>query len=428
MYYSLENLGNYSRYDLMRVSFDGKEFMFWKKKNGPPVTEVLVVLDGQSAERVPVLDGKVILSLDKIMGNGKGNPRDLRDAILIFQRVTKNDKIRIKFLISNNEQKEIIERVCHSLGVSYEIENANLAIKGMEEEMIKQAQNMRAGDGQMIEKYDNGQLKQITVQDGKAYENNGMLNTEEEKVSLLREWMKDPVKRDKLSRMSVEARDEWLTRTVLASRKEYRMESANEQIADDKVGELAMNKVSQEDGLVNTELGVVQNNVSNANQYSAVEQHGDNVQLVNPDVQHSYISSSGISSNTSSGNEVSESHNINTNVEDEQSRSIEDQVFYISPENVVYDSQDNQIGMLGQDYGIDYNDNVLLKNGEKIGYIGDYKDMGQAQSNAHAKPVVRTLKKPELDKNAGMVSLPVIIFILSALLLIGSAILLFVVD
>ena len=77
-------------------------------------------------------------------------------------------------------------------------------------------------------------------------------------------------------------------------------------------------------------------------------------------------------------------------------------------------------------YELDYDKNCIIKYGNFEGYIGDYKDMGKGNVNVYEKPKVRTLEKQ--DKSSGMVSFPVIVFILSALLLIGSVILLFLVD
>ena len=245
---------------------------------------------------------------------------------------------------------------------------------------------------------------------------------------MLREWLRDPAKSEALCKMSVDERDQWLTRTVLEGRKEYRLESANEVVVTGKASEIAVNKASGEDGLVNTELGIVQNGVYNSIKYSMVEEDSENIRVVNSSIKNSQISADGVSSSVSTGTYLGEYTDTTLHDKGGQTRNIGNQVFYISSEAQIYDSNNQVVGILGQGYSVDYNDNTLLKDGNKIGSIGDYKDMGREQSNVYEKPKVRTLEKKEQEKSAAFVSLPVIIFILSALLLIISSVLLFIVD
>lgn len=426
MNYNVVPLNGGSQFDLNGVRFDGKSFMFWKKK-GQPITEIVVIFN-KKYENISVRDGVAILSLKGLM-----NYSDLKEAIQIFKKIIGDSKIQFSFIVGNENEQKVAEALGSELGIAYTIQNINQVVnqtKVMEEEIKNQ--ELSAGNSQMIEKYDYGVLKQISVDKNKgiAYENNGLLNSEEEKISLLHQWMQDPVMAEKLSRMSVEARNELLTQSVMANRTENRLEKASEQRANDTVGEMAVNKAIREDGLVNTTLGIIQNNASNLNQYSVVEKDGENVQLVNAEVRKSMINTSGISSVSGTSESTVDSYqgNVQTHELEGQSKQLET-ILYFDEEYNILNEEGEKIGKLYQGgYEYDSNNNSILKNGQVIGYVGDYKNMERSNSNVYKKPKIHTLKKPEREKSAAFVSLPVIIFILSAILLIVSAVLLFVVD
>jgi hypothetical protein len=243
--------------------------------------------------------------------------------------------------------------------------------------------------------------------------------------------MQDPVKAEKLTRMSENARNDLLTRTVLAGRKQHRLENASQQLASDKAGEAAISVAKQDGGLVNTELNIVQHTDSRLNQYSAVERSGDNVQVVNPSVINAQISTGGLSGGSIAGGSGDLFHNYEEPTmegKEIQQREVESQVFYIDENNYLLDSNGQVIEKLGNGvYGIDYDTNSITKNGKIAGSIGDYKDMGKADT--YNKSNVRVLRKlPDDNKSAAFISFPVIMFVLSTLLLIGSVLLLFVLD
>ena len=428
MNYKIIPLGGDSRFDLNGVRFDGKSFMYWKKKSGIPIKQVSVVFD-KKHENIPVQDGVMILSL-----KGLQNYSDLEQAIQIFMEATQMYQVSFQFIVENEMERKMAEELGSRLQLSYGIQQENLqAVKKMEESIQKQNNsNLSMGGNQMIETYQNGKLNQYTVSDGVAYENRGMLTSEEEKVSLLREWMKDPVKALELSNLSEEARNDLLNQTVMANKKKHYLEDASQQKSYDQVGEVAIQTASREGGMVNGELGIIQNQPSNANQYSVVEKEGDNVRVVNPNVVNFRGSTTtGISnSNSDNRNQLDASSIVNQEEQQEQQRDVE-QVFYIDEDYHLYDSNGKLIGKVGVDgYMPDYSNNTLLKNGQLIGYIGDYKDLGKNQQNVYNKPKVKTFKKETFhsEKSAAFIRLPVIIFVLSALLLIASIILLFVVE
>ena len=54
--------------------------------------------------------------------------------------------------------------------------------------------------------------------------------------------------------------------------------------------------------------------------------------------------------------------------------------------------------------------------------------MGRGNDNVYSKPNVRVLKKDMDNKSSGFAALPVIMFVLSALLFVGALIFLFVLE
>lgn len=175
-----------------------------------------------------------------------------------------------------------------------------------------------------------------------------------------------------------------------------------------------------EGGLYNSELRIVRNNVSNENKYSTVEESVGQVQVVNPNVSNASINSSGISNNFGGRTEEGV---IDENVQTREKLGE----YYLDEQYNIYNSDGNIIGRVGQNgVWVDYNTNTLVVNGKLVGYVGDYKDMGKSLESLNKNNV--RVKKKEENKSAAFVSLPVIMFILSAMLLVGSIILLFVLE
>ena len=426
MNYQIVPLGAYGEFVLNGVRFNGKSFMYWKKNNTTNIREVIVIFD-KKYENVEVRDGVMVLSL-----KGLNNYQDLINSVSILLQILNANQINIQlhFVVDNENHKQVAEALGRNFGVSYVVQDVNQnreqQLQTMEEQ-LKKNPDLTAGGSQMIDTSN----KKINIHDGSGYENNGLLNSEEEKVSLLREWMQDPVKAEELTRMSEKARNDLLTRIVLAGRKQHRLENASQQLASDKAGEVAISVAKQDGGLVNTQLNIVQHTDSRLNQYSAVERSGDSVQVVNPSVINAQISTGGLSGGSIAGGSGDLFHNYEEPTmegKEIQQREVESQVFYIDENNYLLDSNGQVIEKLGNGvYDIDYDTNSITKNGKIAGSIGDYKDMGKADT--YNKSNVRVLRKlPDDNKSAAFISFPVIMFVLSTLLLIGSVLLLFVLD
>lgn len=427
MGYSVVPINTNNQYEVYGVSFENKKFMYWKNKSSQLDKEVMVIFN-QSYGNVSVVDGMVILSLA-----GLSNYADIRNAMMIFkQGILKNQSVQVQFVVGNENEQKIAESLGREIGGNYTIRNVNKRVQAVEEKLEMSRSNELSASGSQNISVERGGIQNYTIQGNHVYDNNDTLSIEEQKRLKLEEWKKDPVKWQQISGLSEQALEEALMQAVTIGKKEHRLEGASEQVSQNRVGQAAIDRAGQEDGRVNAELGIVQNNVANSNQFSAVEQRGDGVQIVNPSVTSSQISSNGTITSSGTSSSVDSSYvgqDIQLTTQEEQQREVEKE-FYIDDEYNIYGVNGQLVGRVGQDgYMPNYNDNTLLKDGQVIGVIGDYKNMGRGNSNVYVKPQVRTLKKPGIQEDrAAFVSFPVILFVLSAMLLIVSGILLFIVD
>ena len=181
--------------------------------------------------------------------------------------------------------------------------------------------------------------------------------------------------------------EEELSNTVLdaiareGNRKKYYLESARDQVATNKMGAVAGMVATQNEGIVNEEIGVVRNGSKKTDEINTVEQVGNQVNVVTPEVNTATVSNNNA---TVSNNSVSSYGFNHQSTNDYNSQSL-----------------DNPNGNI-------------------------YEDKKQEREPIKAiYPKKRILTKPNEHKSSGMVRLPIIIFIISGLLLIASAIIFF---
>lgn len=432
MNYNVVSLNGGNQFDLSGVRFDGKSFIFWKNKSTQKVTEVVVIFDQKYASQ-KLRDGVVILSLQ-----GLKDYKDIMKALMIFKDIVKNFNIQFHFIVGSEQEEKMAQTLGANLGLSYFVQNINKKeeqrqeqnLKQMEEEIKSQSsRDLSTGGDKIVEKYDNGVLRQITVHGDTAYENVDYLNTEEKKMSLLKEWMKDPKRAYELSKLSTEARNELLMQAINYNNKGYRLESASELSGQSEVADLTKDTTGKVDGKGNTELGVG----LSSNRVFAVERQGDNATLVNPTVKNVEINSNGINVGVNSGTSV---NSDSTYIEEEDVQGREGNVdvdkYYLDGDGYIYKGSnlDNAIGKDGDgDFEVIYNENekILFENSVSKGNIMDYP-MNLGKQNTKGKTLV--YKKERMDmrssnKSGGFVNLPIIIFVISFLLLVGSGIILF---
>ena len=193
-------------------------------------------------------------------------------------------------------------------------------------------------------------------------------------------------------------------------KKKYDLESKDKVASLDARGSAIINATGM-DSKINTELGMSMNDPSERsdNSFKAVEASGDNYRVVNPSVSEVYGNDVIMESNSS----------IQSDITSEEVEKKEEEVYYLdSYSGEIYNKDGKVIGMIGNEFSIDSNDNYLIqKNGEKnvkLGPIDDINNLGK--SNDMDRPKVRRLEKPiDLDNAAfvNMNSFIVLITILS---------------
>lgn len=160
------------------------------------------------------------------------------------------------------------------------------------------------------------------------------------------------------------------------------------------------------------------------------------VRIVNPTVTNTSINSQvGINNTTTSsyGYQTQDANPTNEqaasiNEEQIESREVINTYYLESDGKTIIDTNDNVIGTIGTDGYLNYNDN-LYQNGQLIGKLGEKsqnKSNFKDKTKVHVyKPETPSYPNHQKEKNAAFISLPVIIFIISLILLIGSGIILF---
>ena len=436
---------------------------YWKNINSSNINNVIVILN--NSDNIRIKNNQICISLD-----GINNINDIKVILSIFSREIQKmgidvTRIRFIFIIDNDKQREDISVVVRDLGISafFEVNN-NVKRDNVQEEAKKRIENLESEklrDGK-------GKIDSITVGD-KKYSvdsenktihadsgNNGLLSDLEKKKMLLEELMKDPKNRQMLSEMTAEELDKYLMDTINRGKKTSYMERATTVSSNDSPKEkVAMDVSHKKDGVVNRELGIGMVAPGNSDKYFALENGNNNneYRVVSPSVSTSQMNSGNVSGNSTAGsveenisnNDLEEGNDFNLTKLDVASKSELD-VYYVDSSGIIYNKDGNVIGQVGVNgYLIDPNNN-LIKNNKVLGEIGDINDMGKSSTKSIGNDNVidfekakskRRVYKPERprsgivntnnEKSAAFVSLPVILFIISLVLLVASGIILFMI-
>lgn len=433
---------NSSKFDLNGIRLaNGKTCCYWKNKGSNKINDVIVIMNNSNV--VNVSNSQMCISLDGVT-NGNDMLAMINAFLQEMNKIGINGKqFNFKFIVDNKKEIDVVNRIINILGIKGVIVKSDLYNSLAEnlDEAIDNINNndlVASGNNKQISKYEEGTLKKYTISDDKVYDDNNNLSLAEQKKVKLSEWMNDPIKMQEIVGLSKEELDKRLTEAVTVGLRTHYLESASDSVRNDKVGNVANDKARMEDGKVNSELGIVRNNVSNNNQYSTVEENKGDVKVVNPTVSSYEVGSSNNNVVNFNDYSVDNSYDVEKNndndvdlvKEEEIERNIESEVYYLGSSGEIYNKDGKIVGRLGVGgYSVNENNNLLRYN-NVIGVIGDINDMGVNKTETKAN--VRVLKKPDRPvyssdnkKSAAFVSLPVIIFIISLLLLIGSGIILF---
>lgn len=441
---------------------NGKLVLYWKNINSSNINNVIVILN--NSDNIRIKNNQICISLD-----GINNINDIKVILSIFSREIQKmgidvKRVRFIFIIDNDKQREDISVVVRDLGISafFEVSN-NVKRDNVQEEAKKRIENLESEklrDGK-------GKIDSITVGD-KKYSvdsenktihadsgNKGLLNDLEMKKMLLEELMKDPLNKQKFSQMTAEELDEYLMDTINRGKKTSYMERATTVSSNDSPKEkVAMNVSHEKDGVVNRELGIGMVAPGNSDKYFAVENNGNEHRVVSPSVSTSQMNSGNVSGNNStagsveeniSNNDLEEGNDFNLTKLDVASKSELD-VYYVDSSGIIYNKDGKDIGQVGvSGYLVDENNNLTRYN-QVLGVIDDINNMGKSNvQDINNDKVIdfemakKRVYKPErpkynannstrnTEKSAAFVSLPVILFIISLVLLVASGIILFMI-
>lgn len=295
----------------------------------------------------------------------------------------------IRFIVDTDEELEIANKVANESGLRVIIEKSSkYQQKEKEQDLIEKF--LKANT---ITKIDNGIMKTYTERKADKFNVGYMLEgiSKEEMFRKLQELKQDPNQKELYNNMT----EEELANAVLdaiareGNRKKYYLESAKEQIATNKMEAVAGMVATQNEGTVNREIGVIKNDASRENKMNTVEQVGNQVNVVTPEVNTAIVSTNNAptySFNHSSTNAYYGANDYNSNTN----------------QDGYGQSQDNP------------DENITEEETQK---------RSVNKENVYVKKSVLT---EEQKQSSGIISLPIIIFIISGFLLIASAIIFFI--
>ncbi len=421
----------------VKFNNNSSSFYYWHHDNQAKIEQINIIFHGNDGN-IKLEENSAILCLQ-----GLTTPEEIEKAIAIFMNIQKNNNIKVQFIVNNREEQKIAMKVAIDMHLNYQLQYKNAPQEKAEdklEQKIKNSQELSARGSETMTYNNNGQVKKVTIHNGVALEDNNSLSIQEQRKRILRKWQQDPIMQAKLATLSPEEIEEELMKVIRLEKTAHYLGSPSEQVqTSNRASRVAIDQANKVGGQVNSELGIIQNDNSN-NRYSIAEQNGEEMRFVTPEVSQNAINTNSISStstiNSASGTETVNNQqyptpeNQETNV---QTRNVE-QVFYLDEEDNIYNEDGNIIGKIGANgygYMVNWEDNTLLKDGQTIGLVGDYKELGRPKTNVYKPPVLTRKKSPyksPYQRDAAFVSLPLIIFIISAILLIASGVLLFVLD
>ena len=408
---------------------NGKKCLFWYKKGANNFNKITVTFS--NIIRINIDNQQICISFD-----GVNSKEDINNLLVAFGTEVYKDKVDITkidfdFVVDNREHVSIANEFMQKYNLKGNVthsEKYNQLTENLEDAINNIATNTE--DSQVI-KEGNNEIKKYLVHDNKVYNDNDTLSIAEKKKILLSEWRRDPKKAMEIYNLSREELDRRLTEAVTDNLKVHYMESSvDESKPDNNFEKVANNLANSEDGKVNSELGIVQNNPNSENKFSAVERDGERLNIVNPHVISESINNDNISRSEQSSYGVDTvTTGVDSSFWNDDNGLSSLPVFYLGSSDEIYNQYGKIVGRNGVGgYLVDENNNLQLYS-KVIGQLGDINDMGKNAAIENSKVrVFKPKRNPDYNmelKEAGVVSLPIIIFIISLFLLIASGIILF---
>lgn len=191
--------------------------------------------------------------------------------------------------------------------------------------------------------------------------------------------------------------------------KRYMLGENSNTDVDSRVGNMTQN-VATKDDKINTELGIIKNDVKDRESmsYQTISIDGDDVRVagVNPGTISANASSNGNSSYNNGGE-------VSSYVEEYNN-------YYIDNDGNLYDNNENLLCNINSsgEYKIDVNDNSVYYNDKKVGVVDDYRTLGTSQEKKQENVLKRVLVPNSNSDNKGIIKMSVMGLLLGIFIMI----------
>lgn len=191
--------------------------------------------------------------------------------------------------------------------------------------------------------------------------------------------------------------------------KRYMLGENSNTDVDSRVGNMTQN-VATKDDKINTELGIIKNDVKDRESmsYQTISVDGDDVRVagVNPGTISANASSNGNSSYNNGGE-------VSSYVEEYNN-------YYIDNDGNLYDNNENLLCNINssREYKIDVNDNSVYYNDKKVGVVDDYRTLGTSQEKKQENVLKRVLVPNSNSDNKGIIKMSIMGLLLGIFIMI----------
>lgn len=196
--------------------------------------------------------------------------------------------------------------------------------------------------------------------------------------------------------------------------KRYMLGENSNTDVDSRVGNMTQN-VATKDDKINTELGIIKNDVKDRESmsYQTISIDGDDVRVagVNPSTISANASSNGNSSYNNGGE-------VSSYVEEEYAEGYNN--YYIDDDGNLYDNNENLLCNINSsgEYKIDVNDNSVYYNDKKVGVVDDYRTLGTSQEKKQENVLKRVLVPNSNSDNKGIIKMSIMGLLLGIFIMI----------
>lgn len=196
--------------------------------------------------------------------------------------------------------------------------------------------------------------------------------------------------------------------------KRYMLGENSNTVVDSRVGNMTQN-VATKDDKINTELGIIKNDVKDRESmsYQTISIDGDDVRVagVNPGTISANASSNGNSSYNNGGE-------VSSYVEEENMEGYNN--YYIDADGNLYDNNENLLCNINSsgEYKIDVNDNSVYYNDKKVGVVDDYRTLGTSQEKKQENVLKRVLVPNSNSDNKGIIKMSIMGLLLGIFIMI----------